>query len=101
MLLKDLAKQLYAMFENGEIDTSNLDFTGIKIHGPETKSDVFTDDAIIDILMSEIDDTDDTDDTDDMLYSNLAGHWNESTMWDYLDATDEDGNWLHPYDKEY
>ena len=28
-------------------------------------------------------------------------HWDEQAYSNYRYATDEDGNWLHPYDKEY
>ena len=28
-------------------------------------------------------------------------HWDEQAYSNYMYATDEDGNWLHPYDKEY
>lgn len=30
-----------------------------------------------------------------------ATHWDEQAYSNYRYATDEDGNWLHPYDIEY
>ena len=30
-----------------------------------------------------------------------TSHWDEQAYSNYRYATDEDGNWLHPYDKEY
>lgn len=30
-----------------------------------------------------------------------TSHWDEQSYSNYRYATDEDGNWLHPYDVEY
>ena len=30
-----------------------------------------------------------------------TSHWDEQAYSNYMYATDEEGNWLHPYDKEY
>ena len=31
----------------------------------------------------------------------MSGHYDEQALFNYRYAQDEDGNWLHPYDKEY
>ena len=85
MKLNDLAKALNDMFNNGEIDTDNFDFNGIEIHGPELDYDpdlyLLADESHINECMR-------------------SGHYDEQTLEQYLNVTDEDGNWLHPYNTE-
>ena len=44
-------------------------------------------------------DFEDTEEYDDIEHE--SGHWDEQAFYNYTYAADEDGNWLHPYDKEY
>lgn len=54
-----------------------------------------------DFLDAHIEDLiDDETDFDNEGYG-PATHWDEQAYSNYRYATDEDGNWLHPYDKEY
>lgn len=53
--------------------------------------------AYLDYIQQELDMMDEIDD-EDIIYS--GGHYDEQTLSQYLDARDEDGNYLHPYDKE-
>lgn len=34
------------------------------------------------------------------LRMSTTSHFDEQCLFDYLNATDEDGNWLHPYSLE-
>ena len=53
--------------------------------------------AYLDYIQQELDMMNEIDD-DDIIYS--SGHYDEQTLDQYLDARDEDGNYLHPYNKE-
>ena len=86
MKLMDLSAELNNKFNAGELDTTNMNF-----------NDVFTDDEIIDILLSELAEP---NYESELLYSQQAGHFDEQTLFDYLNLTDEDGEYLHPYNKE-
>lgn len=86
MKLMDLSAELNHKFNAGELDTTNMDFNS-----------VFTDDEILDILLDEL--TEPTYEPE-LLYSQPAGHFDEQTLEQYLSMTDEDGEYLHPYNKE-
>lgn len=86
MNILNIANELNRKFNAGELDTENMNF-----------NNVFTDDEIIDILMHELSEP---NDEPEIIYSQPTGHFDEQTLEQYLNATDEDGEWLHPYDKE-
>ena len=47
-------------------------------------------------------DTDEYDMPEDCeYYSNHTGHWDEMSFMNYLYATDEDGEWINPYDTDF
>lgn len=86
MKLMDLSAELNRKFNEGELDTTNMDF-----------NDVFTDDEIIDTLMNELVEA---ECESEIVYSKPTGHFDEQTLFDYLNMTDEDGEYLHSYNKE-
>lgn len=86
MKLTDLSAELNRKFNTGELDTTNMNF-----------NDVFTDDEIIDILLHELAEP---IYEPELLYSQHTGHFDEQTLEQYLSMTDEDGEYLHPYNKE-
>ena len=60
-------------------------------------SELFTDDEILDILIDELSEP---HYEPELLYSQPAGHFDEQTLEQYLSMVDEDGEYLHPYNKE-
>lgn len=60
-------------------------------------SELFTDDEIIDILIDELAKS---NYEPELLYTQPAGHFDEQTLEQYLSMTDEDGEYLHRYNKE-
>lgn len=86
MKLIDLSAELNHKFTAGELDTTNMNFNS-----------VFTDDEIIDILLNELAES---EYEPDLIYSQPAGHFDEQTLEQYLSMTDEDGEYIHKYDKE-
>lgn len=78
MNILNIANELNNLFNADEFDLENHDI----------------DNEIFNILNDELSNVDD----DDIIYS--GGHYDEQTLSQYLDAKDEDGNYLHPYNKE-
>lgn len=78
MSILNIANELNNLFNADEFDLENHDI----------------DNEIFNILNDELSNIDD----DDIIYS--GGHYDEQTLSQYLDARDEDGNYLHPYNKE-
>lgn len=77
MSILNIAEELNHMFNIGEFDLE----------------DHFEDNNIFETLNDELNKVD-----EDIIYS--GGHYDEQTLSQYLDARDEDGNYLHPYNKE-
>ena len=77
MNILNIAEELNNMFNAGEFDLE----------------DHFDDNNIFETLNDELNKVD-----DEIIYS--GGHYDEQTLSQYLDARDEDGNYLHPYNKE-
>lgn len=78
MNILNIANELNNLFNADEFDLENH----------------VIDNEIFDILNDELSNIDD----DEIIYS--GGHYDEQTLSQYLDARDEDGNYLHPYNKE-
>lgn len=78
MNILNIANELNNLFNADEFDLENH----------------VIDNEIFDILNDELSNIDD----DEIIYS--GGHYDEQTLSQYLDAHDEDGNYLHPYNKE-
>lgn len=78
MSILNIANELNNLFNADEFDLENHDI----------------DNEIFNILNDELSNIDD----DDIIYS--GGHYDEQALSQYLDARDEDGNYLHPYNKE-
>lgn len=78
MNILNIANELNNLFNADEFDLENH----------------MIDNEIFDILNDELSNIDD----DEIIYS--GGHYDEQTLSQYLDARDEDGNYLHPYNKE-
>lgn len=60
----------------------------------------YTDDydlEYLDIMQQRLDTLADMDD-DEMIYS--TGHFDEQILNNYWNAKDEDGNYIHPFDRE-
>ena len=77
MSILNIANELNNLFNANEFDLENHDI----------------DNEIFNILNDELSNID-----DDIIYS--GGHYDEQALGQYLDARDEDGNYLHPYNKE-
>lgn len=77
MSILNIANELNNLFNADEFDLENH----------------VVDNEIFDILNNELSNID-----DEIIYS--GGHYDEQTLSQYLDARDEDGNYLHPYNKE-
>lgn len=77
MSILNIANELNNLFNADEFDLENH----------------VVDNEIFDILNDELSNID-----DEIIYS--GGHYDEQTLSQYLDTRDEDGNYLHPYDKE-
>ena len=92
MTLNEISKKAVELYNKFEVDYNSQT-------EPEnnTISTLFTDDEIIDILLSELTEP---NYEPELLYSQQAGHFDEQTLEQYLSMTDEDGEYLHPYNKE-
>lgn len=77
MSILNIAEELNNFYNIGEFDLE----------------DHFDDNNIFETLNDELNKVD-----EDIIYS--GGHYDEQTLSQYLDARDEDGNYLHPYNKE-
>lgn len=77
MSILNIAKELNNFYNIGEFDIN----------------DHYEDNNIFETLNDELNKVD-----DEIIYS--GGHYDEQTLSQYLDACDEDGNYLHPYNKE-
>lgn len=77
MSILNIAKELKNFYNIGEFDVN----------------DHYEDNNIFETLNDELNKVD-----EDIIYS--GGHYDEQTLSQYLDARDEDGNYLHPYNKE-
>lgn len=77
MSILNIAKELNNFYNIGEFDIN----------------DHYEDNNIFETLNEELNKVD-----EDIVYS--GGHYDEQTLSQYLDARDEDGNYLHPYNKE-
>lgn len=63
----------------------------------ESETNGFTDDEILEIFLNEVYGFDESE----LEYpAQRTGHYDEMAFEDYLDARDEDGNYLHPYNIE-
>lgn len=63
----------------------------------ESETNGFTDDEILDIFLNE---AYGFDEPETEYPAQRTGHYDEMAFEDYLDARDEDGNYLHPYNIE-
>jgi len=77
MSILNIAEELNNFYNIGEFDVN----------------DHYEDNNIFETLNDELNKVD-----DEIIYS--GGHYDEQTLSQYLDARDEDGNYLHPYNKE-
>lgn len=77
MSILNIAEELNNFYNIGEFDIN----------------DHYEDNNIFETLNDELNKVD-----EDIIYS--GGHYDEQTLSQYLDARDEDGNYLHPYNKE-
>lgn len=77
MSILNIAEELNNFYNIGEFDIN----------------DHYEDNNIFETLNDELNKVD-----DEIIYS--GGHYDEQTLSQYLDARDEDGNYLHPYNKE-
>lgn len=89
MTLNEISKKAEELYNKFEADYNKQIL--------ENKSDLFTDDEIIDILLNELAEP---IYEPELLYSQQAGHFDEQTLDQYLSMTDEEGEYLHPYNKE-
>lgn len=77
MSILNIAEELNNFYNIGEFDLN----------------DHYEDNNIFETLNDELNKAD-----DEIIYS--GGHYDEQILSQYLDARDEDGNYLHPYNKE-
>ena len=100
MKLNELAKKMNDKFNNGQLDISNMDFTGALDDIDVADKVPYVDDndlAYLDYIQQELDMMADIDD-DEMIYS--TGHFDEQLLDNYWSAQDEDGNYVHQIDVE-
>lgn len=90
LTLNEISKKAEELYNKFEADYN-------KQISENSVSELFTDDEIIDILIDEL--SEPTYEPE-LLYSQPAGHFDEQTLEQYLSMTDEDGEYLHPYNKE-
>lgn len=86
LTLNEISKKAEELYNKFEAD-----------YNQKFESELFTDDEIIDILIDELSEP---NYEPELLYSQHAEHFDEQTLEQYLSMTDEDGEYLHPYNKE-
>lgn len=86
LTLNELSKKAEELYNKFEAD-----------YNQKFESELFTDDEIIDILIDELAEP---NYEPELLYSQPAEHFDEQTLEQYLSMTDEDGEYLHRYNKE-
>ena len=86
LTLNEISKKAEELYNNFESD-----------YNQKFESELFTDDEIIDILIDELAEP---EYEPELLYTQPAGHFDEQTLEQYLSMTDEDGEYLHRYNKE-
>lgn len=89
LTLNELSKQAEELYNKFEADYSQK--------SDDNTSSLFTDDEILDILLDELSEP---NYEPELLYSQPAGHFDEQTLEQYLSMTDEDGEYIHPYNIE-
>lgn len=92
LTLNEISKKAEELYDKFEADYNNQT-------EPENNivSELFTDDEIFDILMHELSEP---NYEPELLYSQSTGHFDEQTLEQYLSMTDEDGEYIHKFDKE-
>lgn len=88
LTLNEISKKAEELYSRFEAD-----------YNQKFESELFTDDEIIDILIDELAEPN-YESESELLYTQPAGHFDEQTLEQYLSMTDEDGEYLHPYNKE-
>ena len=86
LTLNEISKKAEELYNKFEAD-----------YNQKFESELFTDDEIIDILIDELSEP---EYEPELLYTQPAGHFDEQTLEQYLSMTDEDGEYLHRYNKE-
>lgn len=89
LTLNEISKKAEELYSKFEADYSQK--------FENNTSELFSDDEILDILIDELSEP---NYESELLYTQPAGHFDEQTLEQYLSMTDEDGEYLHRYNKE-